>query len=71
MVISTVSCLVMKGDDGYRVALGSVAPTPIRAGATEAALEGYLHALAKAYSTRDVSALADHATGSEQGEVAP
>ena len=31
MVISTVSCLVMKGDDGYRVALGSVAPTPLRA----------------------------------------
>jgi CO/xanthine dehydrogenase FAD-binding subunit len=31
MVISTVSCLVMKGDDGFRVALGSVAPTPVRA----------------------------------------
>jgi CO/xanthine dehydrogenase FAD-binding subunit len=31
MVISTVGCLVMKGDDGFRVALGSVAPTPIRA----------------------------------------
>jgi CO/xanthine dehydrogenase FAD-binding subunit len=31
MVISTVSCLVMRGDDGIRVALGSVAPTPIRA----------------------------------------
>jgi CO/xanthine dehydrogenase FAD-binding subunit len=31
MVISTVSCLVMRGDDGFRVALGSVAPTPIRA----------------------------------------
>ena len=30
MVISTVSCLVMRGDDGFRVALGSVAPTPIR-----------------------------------------
>jgi CO/xanthine dehydrogenase FAD-binding subunit len=31
MVISTVSCVVMKADDGFRVALGSVAPTPIRA----------------------------------------
>lgn len=31
MVISTVSCLVMRGDDGFRIALGSVAPTPIRA----------------------------------------
>jgi CO/xanthine dehydrogenase FAD-binding subunit len=31
MVISTVSCLVIRGNDGFRVALGSVAPTPIRA----------------------------------------
>ncbi len=31
MVISTVSCVVMKDDNGFRVALGSVAPTPIRA----------------------------------------
>jgi len=31
MVISTVSCLVMRGHDGFRIALGSVAPTPIRA----------------------------------------
>jgi CO/xanthine dehydrogenase FAD-binding subunit len=31
MVISTVSCVVMRFDDGFRVALGSVAPTPIRA----------------------------------------
>lgn len=31
MVISTVSCVVMRGEDGFRVALGSVAPTPIRA----------------------------------------
>ncbi len=35
MVISTVSCLVMRGDDGFRIALGSVAPTPIRAAAAE------------------------------------
>ncbi|MEN8114787.1 MAG: FAD binding domain-containing protein [Actinomycetota bacterium] len=35
MVISTVSCLVMRGDDGFRVALGSVAPTPIRASRAE------------------------------------
>jgi CO/xanthine dehydrogenase FAD-binding subunit len=31
MVISTVSCVVMRDDDGFRVALGSVAPTPMRA----------------------------------------
>ena len=36
MVISTTSCVVMRGDDGYRVALGSVAPTPIRAVRAEA-----------------------------------
>ncbi len=31
MVISTVSCVVLRGDDGFRIALGSVAPTPLRA----------------------------------------
>ena len=31
MVIATVSCVVARGDDGFRVALGAVAPTPIRA----------------------------------------
>lgn len=36
MVISTVSCLVVNGDDGIRVALGSVAPTPMRATRAEA-----------------------------------
>ena len=36
MVISTVSCIVMRGDDGFRVALGSVAPTPMRATRAEA-----------------------------------
>lgn len=36
MVISTVSCVVMRGDDGFRVALGSVAPTPMRATRAEA-----------------------------------
>jgi len=35
MVISTVSCLVIRGEDGFRVALGSVAPTPIRASRAE------------------------------------
>jgi len=38
MVISTVSCIVMRGDDGFRIALGSVAPTPIRATRAEAVL---------------------------------
>ncbi len=31
MVIATVSCVVAKGADGFRIALGAVAPTPIRA----------------------------------------
>ncbi len=31
MVISTVSCVVVRTTAGYRVALGSVAPTPMRA----------------------------------------
>jgi len=31
MVISTVSCVVMRGSGGFRIALGSVAPTVIRA----------------------------------------
>lgn len=43
MVISTVSCLVMKGDDGYRVALGSVAPTPLRAERAEAMLNAEIN----------------------------
>ncbi len=30
MVIATVSCVVARGEDGFRVALGAVAPTPIR-----------------------------------------
>jgi CO/xanthine dehydrogenase FAD-binding subunit len=35
MVIATVSCLVMRGDDGFRIALGSVATTPMRATGAE------------------------------------
>ncbi len=38
MVIATVSCVVALGEDGFRVALGSVAPTPIRAVGAEAML---------------------------------
>jgi len=41
MVISTVSACVMRGDDGsVRVALGSVAPTPLRARSAEALVSG-------------------------------
>ena len=40
MVISTVSCVVMRGDDGFRVALGSVAPTPIRVTRAEEMING-------------------------------
>lgn len=53
MVISTVSCLVMRGDDGFRVALGSVAPTPIRATRAEEMLN--------AESTVSETALAEFA----------
>lgn len=35
MVIATVNCVVARGDDGLRVALGSVAPVPIRASRAE------------------------------------
>ena len=35
MVISTVSCVVVRGDDGFRVALGSVGPTVLRARQSE------------------------------------
>jgi CO/xanthine dehydrogenase FAD-binding subunit len=38
MVISTVSCVVMRGPDGFRIALGSVAATPMRAARAEAFL---------------------------------
>lgn len=31
MVISTVSCVVTRDDSGFRIALGAVAPTPMRA----------------------------------------
>lgn len=40
MVISTVSCVVMRASDGFRVALGSVAPTPMRAHRAESFLNG-------------------------------
>jgi CO/xanthine dehydrogenase FAD-binding subunit len=40
MVIATVSCVVMRDDAGFRVALGSVAPTPIRAVRAEAMING-------------------------------
>lgn len=38
MVIATVSCVVAKANDGFRVALGSVAPTPLRVPQAEAML---------------------------------
>ena len=66
MVISTVSCLVMKGDDGYRVALGSVAPTPIRARRAEEMLnaqtnltDGALAEFARIVSD-EVQPISDH-----------
>ncbi len=44
-------------------------PKPEDREAIEAALGGYLHALARAYSDRDVSLLSEHATGSELAAV--
>lgn len=43
MVIATVSCIVMRGDDGFRIALGSVAPTPMRATRAEEMLNAESH----------------------------
>lgn len=66
MVISTVSCLVMRGDDGFRIALGSVAPTPIRAHRAEELLNGERSpsdaALAEVVRivSEDVSPITDH-----------
>jgi carbon-monoxide dehydrogenase medium subunit len=66
MVIATVSCMVMRGDDGFRIALGSVAPTPIRATRAEAMLndeknvsETALAELARIVS-EEISPITDH-----------
>ncbi len=67
MVISTVSAVVMRYDDGsVRVALGSVAPTPIRARRAEALIaenpdpsEAVLEEFARAVS-EEVSPITDH-----------
>jgi CO/xanthine dehydrogenase FAD-binding subunit len=66
MVIATVSCMVMRGDDGFRIALGSVAPTPIRATRAEAMLndeknvsETALVELARIVS-EEISPITDH-----------
>ena len=67
MVISTVSAVVMRDDDGtVRVALGSVAPTPIRASRAEALIaenpnpsESVLAEFARTVS-EEVSPITDH-----------
>ena len=66
MVISTVSCVVMRASDGFRVALGSVAPTVIRARAAEEMLnaettvtEGVLAEFASIVSN-EVRPITDH-----------
>jgi hypothetical protein len=46
-----------------------VEPEAAEREAIEAVLENYLHALARAYSERDVSVLSDYATGSEMAAV--
>jgi CO/xanthine dehydrogenase FAD-binding subunit len=66
MGIATVSCMVMRGDDGFRIALGSVAPTPIRATRAEAMInaekdisESTLVELARLVS-EEVTPITDH-----------
>ena len=66
MVIATVSCVVARGDDGFRVALGAVAPTPIRATRAEEMLnaessitEASLEAFARIVS-EEVRPITDH-----------
>ena len=67
MVISTVSACVVRDDDGaVRVALGSVAPTPVRARRAEALIaenrdpsEAVLEEFARTVSA-DVSPITDH-----------
>jgi CO/xanthine dehydrogenase FAD-binding subunit len=67
MVISTVSACVVRDDDGsVRVALGSVAPTPVRAGNAEALIaanpdpsEEVLDEFARTVS-EEVSPITDH-----------
>ena len=66
MVISTVSCVVMRGSFGYRIALGSSAPTPIRANQAEEFLssvgtpgEAELSELARIVS-EEVRPITDH-----------
>jgi CO/xanthine dehydrogenase FAD-binding subunit len=66
MVISTVCCVVIKSDTGYRIALGSSAPTPIRATNAESLLNGegelsdsLLEEFARAVSA-EVQPITDH-----------
>lgn len=66
MVISTVSCLVMRGDNGFRIALGSVAPTPVRMSRAERILnaeqspsDATLREVARVVS-EDVTPITDH-----------
>lgn len=66
MVISTVSCIVIRGDDGFRIALGSVAPTPVRMPRAERILnaerspsEATLQEVARIVS-EDVTPITDH-----------
>lgn len=66
MVISTVSCVVTRGSDGFRIALGSVAPTVVRARRAEQILNSEptpsaaaLDALATAVS-EEIRPITDH-----------
>jgi CO/xanthine dehydrogenase FAD-binding subunit len=71
MVISTVSCVVARGSTGFRVALGSVAPTPIRAFAAEAMINAESNPGAKAIAefgrlvSQEVTPITDHRSTEE------
>ena len=66
MVISTVSCVVVRGTDGFRVALGSVAPTVIRVPRAEELINSEATPSAAALNefaaavSREVTPITDH-----------
>ncbi len=66
MVISTVNCVVMRIDGAFRVALGSVAPTPIRVYEAEAMLNAESSPSVEAIAefgrlvSQEVSPITDH-----------
>jgi CO/xanthine dehydrogenase FAD-binding subunit len=71
MVISTVSCVVVRDDAGFRIALGAVAPTPMRARRAEAFINAETHPSPEALAecarivTEEVRPITDHRSTEE------